>query len=78
MIEASMLIFMNPNGNYFIRDLDDSNQRICYKTCPKGWMDQTFFAEDFVEPREFPLEENNVLSSVSLCHPKRKTHNIDN
>ena len=52
MIEASMLIFMNPNGNYFIGDLDDSNPIICYKTCPKGWMDQTFFAEDFAKPRE--------------------------
>ena len=43
MILASILIFTNLNGNfdfYHIRDLDDNILWVCYKTCPKGWMDQ--------------------------------------
>ena len=53
MIEAPMLIFTNPNSNYPIRGLDDNIPGVCYRTGPKGWMDQTLFAEYFSEPRAF-------------------------
>ena len=53
MIEVPMLIFTNSNGNYPIRGLDDNIPGVCYRTGPKGWMDQTLFAEYFFEPRAF-------------------------
>ena len=46
MILASILIFTNLNGNYHIRDLDDNILWVCYKTCPKGWMDQILYIYD--------------------------------
>ena len=48
-----MLIFINPNGNYHVHYLDDNIRGVCYMTGPKGWMEQTLFAEYFVEPRVF-------------------------
>ena len=56
MIEVPMLIFTNSNGNYPIRGIDDNIPRVCYKTGPKGWMDQTLFAEYFSEPRAFQYD----------------------
>ena len=53
MIEAPMLIFTNPNSSYPIRGLDDNIPGVCYRTSPKGWMDQTLFSDYFVEPRAF-------------------------
>ena len=53
MIEAPILIFTNSSNNYSIRVLEDNILRVCYKTGPKGWMDQILFAEFFVEPCTF-------------------------
>ena len=53
MIEAPMLIFTNPNSSYPIRGLNDNIPGVCYRTGPKGWMDQTLFSDYFVEPRAF-------------------------
>ena len=53
MIEASILIFTNPNISYLIRDLDDNIFRVCYRIGPKGWMDQGLFADFYDEPRAF-------------------------
>ena len=53
MIEASMLILTNPNISYPIRGLDDNIPGVCYRTGPKGWMDQTLFSDYFVKPRAF-------------------------
>ena len=53
MIEAPMLIFTNPNNSYPIRGLNDNIPGVCYRTGPKGWMDQTLFSDYFVEPRAF-------------------------
>jgi hypothetical protein len=56
MIEASMLIFTNSNGNYYICGLDDKIPGVCHRTGPKGWMDQTLFAEYFFEPKAFQYD----------------------
>ena len=53
MIEASMLIFTNSGSNYPIRGLEDNIPGVCYRTEPKGWMDQALCAEFFAEPRAF-------------------------
>ena len=53
MIEAPMLIFINPNSNYPIWGLDDNIPGACYCTRPKGWMDQGLFADFFEAPRAF-------------------------
>ena len=47
MIEAPMLIFTNTNGNYPIRGLEDNVPGVCYRTGPKGWMDETIFLQYF-------------------------------
>ena len=56
MIEAPMLIFTNSNRNYPICGLYDNIPGVCYRTGPKGWMDQTLFAEYFSEPRAFQFD----------------------
>ena len=53
MIEAPMLIFTNSGNNYPIRGLEDNIPGVCYRTGPKGWMDQTLFAEFFADPWAF-------------------------
>ena len=39
MIEAPMLIFINPNSSYPIQGLDDNILGVSYRTRLKGWMD---------------------------------------
>ena len=56
MIEAPMLIFTNLGSNYSIRVLEDNIPRVCFRTRPKGWMDQALFAEFFVESRAFQTD----------------------
>ena len=53
MIESPMIIFCNENRNYPIRGLEDSIPGVCYRTGPKGWMDQSIFPQYFEEPRAF-------------------------
>ena len=64
IIEVPMLIFTNSNGNYPIRGLDDNIPRICYRTGPKGWMDQTLFAKSFSEPRAFQSDVHSCSKVV--------------
>lgn len=59
MIKTPNLTSINPNDNYLIHDLDDSIPGVCYRTKPKGWMDQSLFAKYFVESRAF---KSNVHS----------------
>ena len=56
MIKASMLIFTNSGSNYPIRGLEDNIPGVCYRTGPKGWMDQALFAKFFAEPRAFQVD----------------------
>ena len=69
MIEASMLIFTNPNSSYPIRGLDDNIPRVSYRIGPKGWMDQNLFANFFEEPRAFQpdLHGRTKLIWVDNC-----------
>jgi hypothetical protein len=60
--------FTNSNNNYPIRGLDNNIPWICYRTGPKGWMDQILFAEYFCEPRAF---QSNV-------HGRSKVVWVDN
>jgi hypothetical protein len=53
MIEAPMLVFTNSNSTYPMRGMEDNIPGVCYRTRPKGWMDQALFAEFFAEPRAF-------------------------
>ena len=53
MIEAPMLIFTNPNGNYPLRGLEDNIPGVCYHTGPKGWMDQGIFVQYFEDLRAY-------------------------
>ena len=72
MIEVSMLIFTNSNGNYLIRGLDENILGVCYRTGPKGWMDQTLFAEYFSEPKVFQSDVHGCWKVVWMdnytCH----------
>ena len=56
MIEAPMLIFTNLSSNYPIQGLEDNVPGVCYRTGPKGWMDQALFAEFFVDPWGFQAD----------------------
>ena len=56
MIEAPMLIFTNSGSNYSIWSLEDNIPGVCYRTRPKGWMDQALFAEFFADPRAFQAD----------------------
>ena len=56
IIEASMLIFTNSGIDYPIRGLEDNIPTVCYRTGPKGWMDQALFAEFFDEPCAFKVD----------------------
>ena len=56
MIEAPMLIFTNSSSNYPIRGLEDNIPGVCYRTGPKGWMDQALFAEFFADPWAFQAD----------------------
>ena len=68
MIEAPILIFTNLGSNYPIRGLEDIILVVCYRTGPKGWMDQALFAEFFVDPRAFHVD----------IHGRRKLVWVDN
>ena len=68
MIEAPMLIFTNSNSNYPIWGLEDNIPGVCYRTGPKGWMDQALFAEFFADPRAFQAD----------IHGRRKLVWVDN
>ena len=68
MIKAPMLIFTNSNSNYPIWGLEDNIPGVCYKTGPKGWMDQTLFAEFFEDPWAFQAD----------IHGRRKLVWVDN
>ena len=39
MVEVSMMIFINGNNNYPIKNLEDTISEIYYRTNPKDWMD---------------------------------------
>ena len=56
MIKAPMLIFTNSSSNYPIRGLEDNIVGVCYRTRPKGWMDQALFVEFFADPRAFQAD----------------------
>ena len=56
IIKALILIFTNSSINYSIWDLQDNIAKVCYRTGPKGWMDQALFAEFFAEPCAFQAD----------------------
>ena len=73
-IEAPMLIFMNSGSNYPIRGLEDNIPGVCYRTGPKGWMDQALFVEFFADPRAF---QANIHGRQKLVWVDNYTsHNI--
>ena len=74
MIEAPMLIFTNSGSNYPIRGLEDNISGVCYRTGPKGWMDQALFAKFFVDPQafHFDIHGRQKLVWVDNC----TSHNI--
>jgi hypothetical protein len=61
MIEVSMLIFTTSSGKYPIRGLDDNIPELCYRTGPKGWMDQTLFVEYFSIPKALQSDVHGRL-----------------
>jgi hypothetical protein len=64
MVEAPMLIFTNGNSNYPIRGLEDTIPMVCYRTTPKGWMDQALFSQYFEEPRAYQLDLYNRTKTI--------------
>ena len=50
IIEALMLIFTNKNSTYSICRLNDSILKVCYRSSPKGWMNQSLFFQYFTKP----------------------------
>ena len=69
IIEAPMLIFTNTNRNYPLRGLEDNVLGVCYRTGPKGWMDQTLLPQYFEEPRAFQsdLHQRSKLVWLNNC-----------
>ena len=69
MIEAPMLIFTNPNRSYPIRGVDDNILGVSYRTGPKGWMDQSIFAQYFAEPCAFQadVQQRTKMVWVDNC-----------
>ena len=53
MVEALMLIFINPNNNYPIFGLEDNIPRVYYQIGPKDWIDQALFVDFFEKPYAF-------------------------
>lgn len=64
IIEAPMLIFCNDSSNYPIRGLEDTIPGVCYRTGPKGWMDQSIFPQYFEEPRAYQPDIHNRTKYV--------------
>ena len=56
-IYASLMIFSNKDRNYPIRGLPDNVPGVCYRTGPKGWMDQKVFVEWLEEERANPPDK---------------------
>jgi hypothetical protein len=64
MVEAPMLIFTNGNNNYPIQGLEDTTPGVCYRTGPKGWMDQGLFSQYFEEPRAYQSDLYNRTKTI--------------
>jgi hypothetical protein len=64
MVEAPMLISTNGNSNYPIRGLEDTIPKVCYRTGPKGWMDQALFSQYFEEPRAYQIDIYNRTKTI--------------
>lgn len=68
-IECTMLVFRNGHRNYSTAGLPDDIPGICYRTQPKGWMDQKLFPAYFSEPRTIASipEERTRHLCVDVC-----------
>ena len=63
-IEAPMLIFSNENRSYPIWGLVDNILGVSYRTCSKGWMDQTILCEYFLEPRAYQTDLHHCMKTI--------------
>jgi hypothetical protein len=64
MVEAPMLIFTNGSSNYPFRGLEDTIPGVCYRTGPKGWLDQALFSQYFEEPRAYQPNLYNRIKTI--------------
>jgi hypothetical protein len=64
MVEAPMLIFTNGSSNYPFRGLEDTIPGVCYRTGPKGWLDQALFSQYFEEPRAYQPNLYNRTKTI--------------
>lgn len=58
-IETPFLIFKNANCSYPIRRLENNVPGVCYRTGPKGWIDERDFKDCVKEPKALPHLPNN-------------------
>ena len=65
-IEAPMLIFSNENRSYPIRGLLDNIHWVSYRTCPKGWIDQTILPKYFLESCAYQADLHHCMKTIWL------------
>ena len=63
-IERPFLVFKNPNSSYPIRNIPDDVPGACYRTGPRGCVDNRVFIEWLSEPtaiKALPGQQERVL-----------------
>ena len=63
-IQTPMLVFTNANRNYPIEGVPDDVAGACYRTAPKGWVDEEVFSQYFDEPRTYQGDPLRRLKHV--------------
>lgn len=78
-IEAPFMVFQNKARNYPIRGVTDDVPGVCYRTCPKGWMDSIVLSQYFREPRaikRLPRNRKRVIY-VDNCSSHTNTDDLE-
>ena len=59
-VAVPMVIFVNLDRSSLIQGFLDAVQGVCYRSQPRGWIDQSLFAEYFTEKRTIISQPNGV------------------